>query len=181
MKPSQSSDEFNSRMAAFAIAHISADANCLASSSALTRALALARCLPATLPGESADAPLPWWDRARAAVASLTLDERMLAGAGLRGGSIRAMEFVHDGVHMDLEVEPLVSHKSNRGIIRGQVESCGTHEGVPVVLVDEQGAQTASTVLDDLGFFSILMPAGTYAVAVALPSGAFIATGIFVQ
>ncbi len=174
-------NEHNDPMANFAVAHIKADAHCLASTRAHASALALARCLPRVVSRDVTGAPLAWWDRARTALATLTLDESLLAGAGLRGGSVRAMEFVQGDVHLDLEVEPLVRHSTRRGIVRGQVESGEACDGVPVVLIDEEGNEAASTTLDDLGFFSVFLPVGTYGVAIALPTGAMLATGVCVQ
>jgi len=175
------SDEHNQRMAEFAIAHIAADARCTVSPSVLANALGLARCLPSAVSGGPADALLAWWDRARVALASVTFNESMLSGVGLRGGTIVAMEFVQGNVHIDLEVEPLVRHTTRRGVVRGQVQSVDNCEGIPVVLVDEAGNEAASTTLDDLGFFSVFLPVGTYAVAFALPTGSILAKGVLVQ
>ncbi len=179
--PSRDSDDLGQQLAAFAIAHLAADAECIASTNARSRACALARCLPTVDPNNAQALRVDWWDRARAALATLVLDEPMIAGIGLRGGSIRAMEFVQGDVHIDLEVEPIVRHTTRRGVVRGQVESGTSCEGTPVVLVDDSGFEAASTTLDDLGFFSVFLPAGTYAVAIALPTGAIMATGVFVQ
>ncbi len=169
------------QLAEFALSSVRWDSDCAPSNATQMRALELARCLPMPRACDSGASPCAWWDRARAALATLTQEHTVLCGAGLRGGSIRAMEFVQGDVHMDLEVEPLVRHTSRRGIVRGQVEASTQREGVPVVLVDDAGNEAASTTLDDLGFFSVLLPAGNYAVAVALPTGAIIATGVFVQ
>ncbi len=179
--PSDGSDHIGQQLAAFAAAHIAADTDCFASVDALSRARSLARCLR-TVDAADAHAPaLDWWSRARTVLATLVLDESMIAGAGLRGGSIRTMEFVRGGVHVDLEVEPLIRHTTRRGIVRGQVESGADCDGVPVVLVDESGHEAASTTLDDLGFFSVFLPSGTYSLAIALPAGAIMATGVCVQ
>lgn len=159
------------------ISRMKGELDCAPSSDVLLRAVSLSRCLPKI---ESSGAA-QWWNAARTVLASVVTDRPVLAGAGLRGGIIRTMEFSQRDVHIDLEVEPLRTHTRNSGVVRGQVEAMDKVEGVPVVFVDSQGSARAATTLDDLGFFSTTLPSGTYQLAIALPAGAVVAAGIHVQ
>ncbi len=161
-------------METFITQRLRGEFDCIASDAIRVRALSLSRCLPSA---ESSS----WWNRARATAAILLCDQHNPAGAALRGGSIRTMEFSQNDVHIDIEVEPVRSHATVRAVIRGQLESVAKCEGTPVVFVDAAGDSAATTTLDDLGFFSVILPSGKYDIAFALPAGAIFAAGVLIQ
>ena len=67
--------------------------------SVIARALALASALPR---------PIPWLDRTRAVIASLVIDARMPALAGVRSGAgPRTLTFDSGGYKIDLEVDDI--------------------------------------------------------------------------
>lgn len=138
------------------------------------RARSLASLLPSAEMGD-------WWSPARTKPAALLADETLLAGAALRGDRIRSLGFQCAETHIDLEIEPVRQSRHQQGIIRGQVETTGPCQGVPVAFVEKGGGQTTSTTLDDLGFFSATLPSGTYDIAFAMPGGPICVAAVLVQ
>lgn len=147
----------------------------------IRRAAELARLLPAPIQGSAAVSIVSWWSRVRTAVATLVEDQSILAGAALRGDSIRSMGYRHDETRVDLEIEPVRRSTKHQGIIRGQVEAPADCNGIPVAFVAKSGVETASTTLDDLGFFSAMLPSGTYDIAIAMPGGPICVAEVLVQ
>lgn len=168
---------FAGRIAA-ALESMRADAALVVGLPALRRAIDLERLLPRVVEGSLAAAPLAWWSKSRAALANLTSDETVTLSAGLRGGSIRRMEFRQGSVHLDLEVEPVRRSTSSKGIIRGQAEGPGELSGIPAVFINSAGEEAATTTLDDSGFFEAILPEDVYEVAIAFPHGAVVTTGV---
>ncbi len=168
---------FAGRIAA-ALESMRADAALAVGLPVLRRAIDLERLLPKVVAGVGGSAPVAWWNKSRAALASLTADETLTLSAGLRGGSIRRLEFRQGSVHLDIEVEPVRRSTSSKGIIRGQAEGPGDLSGIPAVFINSAGEEVAVTTLDDSGFFEAILPEDVYEVAIAFPHGAVVTTGV---
>ena len=138
------------------------------------RARSLASLLPTAYAGD-------WWSQRRTKSAVLLAEDTLLAGSALRGDKIRSFGFQHAETRIDLEIEPVRASTHQQGIVRGQVETTGPCQGVPVAFVEKAGGQAISTTLDELGFFSAILPSGTYDIAFAMPGVPICMAAVLVQ